>query len=148
MTATMRMKFNLDVRARSFNDCLNFYFMSFNEEVALIIEELDSSRKKIKKEIQENHSILEKNESNMHDKLVDKDGFPRNDLDLVAIRTARNKITCLSNDLEVLNEKIYKELPSYYGKNEEEDFQKLCPFLVVDSVEEDSPAFTSVFYEN
>ncbi|KAF1743165.1 LOW QUALITY PROTEIN: hypothetical protein MXB_4029 [Myxobolus squamalis] len=128
--------------------------MSFNEEVALIIEELDSSRKIIQKEIKENHLILEKNESNMHDKLVDKDGFPRNDLDLVAIRTARNKITCIddflvkSNDLEDLNEKIYKELPLYYGKNEEEDFQKLTPFLVVDSVEEDSPAFTSVFYKN
>ena len=46
--------------------------------------------------------------------LVDLEGFPRNDLDLVAIRTARNKYVCTQNDHKNMMKKIEFAMTEYY----------------------------------
>lgn len=46
--------------------------------------------------------------------LVDLEGFPRNDLDLVAIRTARNKYVCTQNDHKSMMKKIEFAMTEYH----------------------------------
>ena len=46
--------------------------------------------------------------------LVDLEGFPRNDLDLVAIRTARNKYVCTQNDHKNMMKKIEFAMTEYH----------------------------------
>ena len=41
-------------------------------------------------------------------------GFPRNDVDLVAVRTARNKHVCLQNDHVALMKEIEKSLQNFH----------------------------------
>ncbi|RWS03279.1 26S proteasome non-ATPase regulatory subunit 9-like protein [Dinothrombium tinctorium] len=53
----------------------------------------------------------------MDDELVDKDGFPRNDVDIYQIRTARNKIICLRNDGKALMKQIEEKLYKYHAMN-------------------------------
>jgi len=48
------------------------------------------------------------------EQLVDELGFPRNDIDLVAVRTARNKHVCLQNDHVALMKEIEKSLQNFH----------------------------------
>eukprot|EP01067_Filipodium_phascolosomae_P004996 Filipodium_phascolosomae@DN2994_c0_g1_i1.p1 len=42
--------------------------------------------------------------------LVDQEGFPRNDIDIIAVRTARHRVNCLRNDLKAVNSKLEEGL--------------------------------------
>ncbi|VWU48854.1 proteasome regulatory protein, putative [Hepatocystis sp. ex Piliocolobus tephrosceles] len=71
--------------------------------------ELMKKRNKVENEIKENLEFLESDENKnigMKGKLVDFEGFPRNDIDIYAIRVARNKVICLKNDYLDLTNKI------------------------------------------
>lgn len=71
--------------------------------------ELTKKREEIEKEIEENLQFLENPENKgvgMHGKLIDPEGFPRNDIDIFAIRTARHKVICLKNDYAEINKQI------------------------------------------
>ena len=46
--------------------------------------------------------------------LIDKDGFPKEGLDLVSIRTARHDLICTQNDLKNLMAKIEKKMMVYF----------------------------------
>ncbi|CXI30191.1 proteasome regulatory protein, putative [Plasmodium berghei] len=75
--------------------------------------ELVKQRECIENEIKENLEFLESSENKnigMHGKLVDSEGFPRNDIDIYKIRIARNKIICLKNDYLNINKKIEEYL--------------------------------------
>lgn len=77
--------------------------------------ELTKKREEIEKEIEENLQFLENPENKgvgMHGKLIDPEGFPRNDIDIFAIRTARHKVICLKNDYAEIN----KQIESYLYK--------------------------------
>ena len=51
-----------------------------------------------KKEVMEQLIAAYREQGMIGEELIDKEGFPRNDVDLVAVRTARNKHVCLQND--------------------------------------------------
>ena len=51
-----------------------------------------------KKGIMEQLIIAYREQGIIGENLIDQEGFPRNDIDLVAVRTARNKHACLQND--------------------------------------------------
>ena len=59
--------------------------------------------------------------------LIDKDGFPKQGLDLVTIRTVRHDLICTQNDLKNLMEKIEKKMISYFeeiNNNKKEEIQE------------------------
>ena len=88
--------------------------------------------------------------------LVDHEGFPRADIDLVQVRTARNKIACLQNDHKDLMKRIEKGLVEYHAICAEERSasstepmehtvleaprENLSPFAAINLVSSESPA--------
>ncbi|KMZ80954.1 26S proteasome regulatory subunit p27 [Plasmodium vivax India VII] len=75
--------------------------------------ELVEQRNRIEREIQENVNFLEAPENKgvgLHGKLVDEEGFPRNDIDIYSIRVARNKVICLKNDYLNVSKRIEEYL--------------------------------------
>ena len=59
--------------------------------------------------------------------LVDPEGFPRGDLDLYAIRSARQKFITLNNDHTALMNKIESQLHSYFGNHSNEPNESAVP---------------------
>merc|ERR1712048_99637 len=53
--------------------------------------------------------------------LLDEQGFPRNDIDIGAIRKARNKIACTQNDHIALMREIDKALQELHQAQREND---------------------------
>lgn len=95
----------------------------------------------------------------MHAPLVDKEGFPRSDIDVAGVRTARVHIIRLRNDLGDLQREmeqvVVRGLPRDDGEPavaaEAEDAQMQdqgaegeTPFAKVDAVAPGSPADTAV----
>ena len=125
--------------------------MSYTREEAL---KLNDEKVKIEKEISEWKSILDsENDIGMDGPLIDNEGYPRDDIDIVKIRMTRQKIICLSNDHKEIMKKIAEALESIHQKNqiqsplESEDQnadqkqEEKKPFLKIDLVSEGSPAF-------
>ena len=103
---------------------------------------------------------LFQNNIGMDEALVDAEGFPRSDIDIVAVRTARNQIICLRND----HRRVLQELESGLHRihadcraadqahsastavdvNCYQELDKSLPFLIVDRVDAGSPAFEAV----
>ncbi|KAI4838913.1 26S proteasome non-ATPase regulatory subunit 9 [Plasmodium brasilianum] len=82
--------------------------------------ELAKRREDIEREIKENMEFLEKPENKnigMDGKLIDSEGFPRNDIDIYRIRIARNKIICLRNDYIDINKKIEEYLHNIHNSH-------------------------------
>lgn len=72
---------------------------------------------KIEAEISDWKSVLD-SEGNvgMEGKLVDSEGYPRNDIDIPKVRIARQKIICLSNDHKAIMKKIEEILISLHAQ--------------------------------
>lgn len=51
----------------------------------------------------------------MTDSLVDKDDFPRNDIDVYAVRQARSKIIVLENDAKELMNQMQSRLEELHS---------------------------------
>ncbi|KAM7536946.1 hypothetical protein Aperf_G00000073740 [Anoplocephala perfoliata] len=113
-------------------------------------QELEKKRKDIEAEINAYTEILESNKNvGMHGPLVDAEGFPRNDIDLVAVRTARNRIICLNTDykelmlqLEEVSSRLLAKRVSNAEAMETETSNQPSPkaFLSVDQVTPGSPS--------
>jgi 26S proteasome regulatory subunit N4 len=67
-------------------------------------------------ELEAQGSILKVNNTDMRQPLVDSEGFPRNDLDVWAVRHARVRIIELRNDLAALMDEIAKALETVYPR--------------------------------
>ena len=72
---------------------------------------------RIEAEISNWKSVLD-SEGNvgMEGKLVDQEGYPRNDIDVSKVRLARQKIICLSNDHKAIMTKIEEILISLHAQ--------------------------------
>ncbi|ROL42221.1 26S proteasome non-ATPase regulatory subunit 9 [Anabarilius grahami] len=86
--------------------------------------------------------------------LVDVEGFPRADVDLYKVRTARHSISCLQNDHKAIMVEIEEALHKVHATarvRHEKDETKMeateqsvsppSPFALVDAVTQGSPAF-------
>ncbi|KAE8228492.1 hypothetical protein CF326_g6571 [Tilletia indica] len=60
--------------------------------------QLDSRRREIDEELEAMMSVLRSHNSTLTSPLVDEEGFPRADIDIHAVRIARNRIAMLRND--------------------------------------------------
>jgi 26S proteasome non-ATPase regulatory subunit 9 len=117
------------------------------------VRTLMSRKDAIEVELDSQVSILKANSSTLRSPLVDLDGFPRDDIDVYAVRGARVRIIELRNDLKSVLDEIGKVLEVVYdpalavpepaaqpGSTDAE----LLPFARVDGVVPGSPAATAV----
>ena len=114
-------------------------------------------------ELEAQGSILKANNTDMRQPLVDREGFPRDDIDVWAVRHARVRIIELRNDLAALMDEIAKSLETVYRRSppppaEGEGSQggstttasgeattaELLPFAKVNGVAPGSPAADAV----
>jgi 26S proteasome regulatory subunit N4 len=117
-------------------------------------------------ELEAQGSILKANNTDMRQPLVDREGYPRDDLDVWAVRHARVRIIELRNDLAALMDEIAKTLETVYrrspppppagegsdrsGANVSQgeatiaEQQQLLPFARVNGVAPGSPAADAV----
>ncbi|GMH45623.1 hypothetical protein BSKO_13580 [Bryopsis sp. KO-2023] len=128
---------------------------SLKKEMKGLLLERDA----IEKEIQDRTAALTvPGGPGLEGNLIDKDGFPRQDIDIPAVRNHRHRIAVLTNDHKSLSEKIEKLLHSIHQQardegtvsaNRDNETQpstpsiaedRLPPFAVVDSVSQNSPA--------
>jgi 26S proteasome non-ATPase regulatory subunit 9 len=104
----------------------------------------------IELEIETQFSILKAQNVTMESTLVDGDGFPRTDIDVWAVRTARVKVIELNNDLRGVVDAIGKALEGVYattGARESPTPSSQAspmPFAKVESVAPGSPAAEAV----
>jgi 26S proteasome non-ATPase regulatory subunit 9 len=81
--------------------------------------------------------------------LVDKEGYPRNDIDIMRITTLRNRHAILNTDLGAIMKEIEKGLHTLHAANPtpslplKQDQELDEPFLRVNSCHPESPAFAS-----
>ncbi|KDQ11081.1 hypothetical protein BOTBODRAFT_177562 [Botryobasidium botryosum FD-172 SS1] len=85
------------------------------QQAALV---LMAQKDAIQAEIERNLSILSANASTLHSPLLDPEGFPRADIDIVAVRRARVRIIELRNDLTAIMDKIKIALEAVYQRKE------------------------------
>ncbi|XP_785837.1 26S proteasome non-ATPase regulatory subunit 9 [Strongylocentrotus purpuratus] len=86
--------------------------------------------------------------------LIDEEGYPRNDIDVYSVRTARHEIICLQNDHKALMVEIEQALHTLHGierqQREQGTYNPIAngssngaasiPFAKVDLVSQGSPA--------
>ncbi|THV00808.1 hypothetical protein K435DRAFT_854336 [Dendrothele bispora CBS 962.96] len=109
-------------------------------------------KQNIESEIEANITILKANNCDLQTPLVDRDGFPRADMDIYAVRGARVRIIELRNDLKDVTDAIAKGLEAVYDPKlaapsaSKEDAPSSStaeapkPFARVDGVAPGSPA--------
>ncbi|XP_059379795.1 26S proteasome non-ATPase regulatory subunit 9-like isoform X2 [Carassius carassius] len=123
------------------------------EDVRLLIKRKDD----IEEQIKAYHDMLQTAGVGMGAPLVDEEGFPRADVDLYKVRTARHNISCLQNDHKAImveiEEALHKLHASARVKPEKEETKMEvtepsvslpAPFALLDAVTQDSPAFQAV----
>ncbi|XP_076310259.1 26S proteasome non-ATPase regulatory subunit 9 isoform X2 [Tachypleus tridentatus] len=112
----------------------------------------------IEKEISSLNEILKSQKNvGMNEPLIDKDDYPRGDIDVYKVRSARQKIICLQNDHKNLMKEIEEGLFSLHAKEKVrqettveavdlDNFQgmnQLKPFVKIDRVDTGSPSHTA-----
>ncbi|KAI0259808.1 hypothetical protein BC834DRAFT_596451 [Gloeopeniophorella convolvens] len=77
---------------------------------------LMARKDELEAELEAQGAILRANNTDMRQPLVDREGFPRADLDIWAVRHARVRIIELRNDLTALMDEIAKSLEAVYAR--------------------------------
>ncbi len=109
----------------------------------------------IEAEMEAQFAILKSNSVTMDSPLLDAEGFPRDDIDLWAVRHARVRIIELRNDHTALMDRIMVALQSVYNPSTQSEPEEnsmitatagasLEPFARVDGVSPGSPAAAAV----
>ena len=129
--------------------------MSSSENPRERAKELMESRSNIEAELEAHFSILKANDVTMETPLIDREGFPRADVDIYAVRGARKRIIELRNDLKAIMEEMATALELIYALPEAngdggssaaevESGGQPKPFARVDGVAPNSPASDAV----
>ena len=116
---------------------------------------LMAQKESIESELEAQISILKANDVNMQTPLVDREGFPRADIDVYAVRNARVRIIELRNDLTAVTDALAKSLAVVYDPSSVKQElvantseTPLRPFARVEGVAPESPALEAVCYDN
>ena len=114
------------------------------------LDALIASKSSIEDEIESQATILRTNNSTLESPLTDRDGFPRADIDVWAVRHARVRIIRLRNDLSSVMDKIARALEEVHATQSTEATTDggtpppLLPFAKIDTVAPHSPAQAAV----
>uniref|UniRef100_A0A8C7NF84 26S proteasome non-ATPase regulatory subunit 9 n=1 Tax=Oncorhynchus mykiss TaxID=8022 RepID=A0A8C7NF84_ONCMY len=121
------------------------------EDVQSLIKKKDT----IEEQIKAYYDVLEDQEVGMEGPLVDAEGFPRADVNVYQIRTARHTISCLQNDHKAIMVEIEEALHRLHAlekakreqdqaesqtESMEQEVTLPSPFARVDAVSQGSPA--------
>ncbi|KAM6943699.1 26S proteasome non-ATPase regulatory subunit 9 [Lycodopsis pacificus] len=119
------------------------------------VKNLIKTKDEIEEQIKAYYDVLEDQGVGVEGVLVDGEGFPRADVNVYQIRTARHSISCLQNDHKAIMEEIEEALHRLHarekakreqdgaGDQEEAMEQQVTlppPFARVDAVTQGSPA--------
>jgi 26S proteasome non-ATPase regulatory subunit 9 len=85
------------------------------EQLKKELFELEGKRKKIEDELVMHKVVLENNRVGMNDSLTDKDDFPRNDIDVYAVRHARAAINRLEFDAKDIFNQMQSRLEELHA---------------------------------
>lgn len=123
---------------------------SARERVKALMDRKDA----IQAELDAQFSILSLHQSTMHTPLVDREGFPRGDIDVFAVRHARVRIIELRNDMTSVMNDIAKALETLHANpinvavpgeaSTDRNDEELRPFAKVNGVAPGSPAASAV----
>lgn len=83
--------------------------------------DLQDKRKKLEDEIVLQKVILDNNKVGMKESLTDKEDYPRNDIDVYAVRQARAKIIHLENDAKSLLNEMQNKLEELHSLSRPQD---------------------------
>jgi len=109
-------------------------------------------RQSIEKEIEVYMGVLSTHGADFQTPLIDSEGYPRADIDVAAIRTARSRLNRLRNDLRYITDDIALSLEHVLARKDtpepepststamEVDKSEDQPFALVDGVAPSSPA--------
>ncbi|CCJ29639.1 unnamed protein product [Pneumocystis jirovecii] len=115
---------------------------SINSHLKDIFKRLDE----IKQELQSLSDVLLQHNVNMETPLIDEEGFPRSDIDVVSVRIARARINRLKNDYHALTNNIQVALHTLHKHNPQDTTQTAIentierPFARVNYIIHQSPA--------
>ncbi|KAL7836444.1 hypothetical protein AOLI_G00277280 [Acnodon oligacanthus] len=121
------------------------------------VQRLIKKKDEIEEQIKAYYEVLEdQGDVGMHAPLVDVEGYPRADVDLFQIRTARHSISCLQNDHKAVMVEIEEALHKLHARERakreqdqaeaqmermEQEASLPAPFARVDAVTQGSPAY-------
>ncbi|XP_048467392.1 26S proteasome non-ATPase regulatory subunit 9 isoform X2 [Rhincodon typus] len=124
------------------------------------VQQLVKKKDAIEAQIKAYYDILEgQNKAGMDEPLVDIEGYPRTDINVYEVRTARHNIICLQNDHKALMKQIEEALHQLHARDREKhrldeaemhseamEQENSLPsaFAKVDTVSPGSPAYISV----
>ncbi|XP_058491690.1 26S proteasome non-ATPase regulatory subunit 9 isoform X2 [Solea solea] len=120
------------------------------------VQNLVKKKDNIEEQIQAYYDVLEDQGVGIEGPLVDAEGFPRADVNIYQIRTARHSISCLQNDHKAIMVEIEEALHKLHAREKakreqdeaeagveamEQQVTLPPPFARVDAVTQGSPAF-------
>ncbi|KAI0986399.1 hypothetical protein GJ496_011739 [Pomphorhynchus laevis] len=82
------------------------------------INKLSEKKKDIEDKISEYKSVLDKYNVGMNESLTDEADFPRNDIDVITVLSARREINCLLNDHKAIMLQIEQRIHDHFQNGE------------------------------
>uniref|UniRef100_A0A182KET2 26S proteasome non-ATPase regulatory subunit 9 n=1 Tax=Anopheles christyi TaxID=43041 RepID=A0A182KET2_9DIPT len=89
------------------------------EEVLSLMER----KKELEAQIEQQGLVLSANRIGMNEPLVDGDGYPLSNVDVVSVRKARHAIICLQNDRKQIMQQIEKGISQVFELNQSKQQQ-------------------------
>uniref|UniRef100_A0A8C9C6B5 26S proteasome non-ATPase regulatory subunit 9 n=1 Tax=Phocoena sinus TaxID=42100 RepID=A0A8C9C6B5_PHOSS len=90
-------------------------------------QELIRRKEEIEAQIKANYDVLESQRGiGMNEPLVDCEGYPRADVDLYQVRTARHNIVCLQNDHKAVMKQVEEAQHQLHARDKEKQAQDLA----------------------
>ncbi|XP_012878553.1 PREDICTED: 26S proteasome non-ATPase regulatory subunit 9 [Dipodomys ordii] len=91
------------------------------------IHELMRRKEEIEAQIKANYDVLEGQKGvGMDEPLVDCEGYPRADVDLYQVRTARHNIICLQNDHKAVMKQVEEALHQLHARDKEKQARDMA----------------------
>lgn len=91
------------------------------------IQELMRRKEEIEAQIKANYDVLEGQKGvGMNEPLVDCEGYPRADVDLYQVRTARHNIICLQNDHKAVMKQVEEALHQLHARDKEKQARDMA----------------------
>ncbi|KAF6278070.1 hypothetical protein mRhiFer1_009359 [Rhinolophus ferrumequinum] len=91
------------------------------------IQELIRRKEEIEAQIKANYDVLESQKDiGMNQPLVDCEGYPRSDVDLYQVRTARHNIVCLQNDHKAVMKQVEDALHQLHARDKEKQARDMA----------------------
>ncbi|XP_006865455.1 PREDICTED: 26S proteasome non-ATPase regulatory subunit 9 [Chrysochloris asiatica] len=91
------------------------------------VQELMRRKEEIEAQIKANYDVLESQKGvGMNEPLVDCEDYPRSDVDLYQVRTARHNIVCLQNDHKAVMKQVEEALHQLHARDKKKQARDLA----------------------